>query len=153
MIRGRILANVLLRLDNPLAPDPVTALASFLGKEKFLIEIRTLKMEVPELRSLRPRAESRFIVLHPNSDRQPALAFEPDGKRERDAERRVWVYTYRLDTSVARSLTYRPGDKLWAELPLSGGKERLVWSDTRSMMSQFERLLNPLQRLQTGRER
>jgi hypothetical protein len=139
----RVLASVLLRLDNPSVEDPVTALASFLAKDKFLIEIRTLKVEIPELRSLRPRAESRFILLHPASERQPALAFEPQGARERDSDRRVWVYTYRLDASVARSLTYRPGDKLWAELPLSGGKERLVWSDTRSMMYQFGRLLNP----------
>jgi GTPase SAR1 family protein len=139
----RVLANVLLHLDDPAAEDPVTALTSFLAKRNFLIEVRTITLEVPELRSLRPRAESRFIVLHPASDRQPALAFEPSGERRRDPERRVWLYTYRLDSSVAGSLTYTPGDKLWAELPLRGGRERLVWADTRSMMYQLERLLNP----------
>jgi hypothetical protein len=37
---------------------------------------------------------------------------------------------------------YRPGDRLWAELPLRGGKEKLVWSYGRSQYYQLDRLQN-----------
>jgi hypothetical protein len=140
----RVLAGVLLRLDDPTAEDPVTALASFLGRTTFPVEVRTLTLTVPDLRGVRPRPESRLVVLHPASDRQPALAFEPSGEPRRDAKLRAQVYTYRL--SEGQRIVFRPGDKLWAELPLSGGKERLVWSEARSQMYQVERLRNPPRR-------
>jgi hypothetical protein len=140
LVSWRVLATVLVRLDDPTAEDPVAAFASFLGKTRFPIEIRTLTLEVPELRPLRPRAESRLMVMHPASNRQPALAFDLSGEPRRDSDRRVMVYTYRL--SLGKNIVYRPGDKLWAELPLRS-KERLVWADSRSMIYQMERLRNP----------
>src|SRR5262249_29393013 len=132
----RVLAGVLLRLDDPAAEDPVTALAIFLGKKQFIIEIRSVIVEIPELRSLRPRVESR-LTIYGSSDRKPALTFEPSGEPRRDTARRMWQHTYRLTEGGGR-LTYNPGDPLWAELPLRGGKERLVWSRSRSALYPFK---------------
>src|SRR5262249_13721738 len=130
LLSWRELARVLLRLDDPLAPDPVQALATFLDKKSFTVEVRTFLLEIPELRGLVPRSEGRLVVLHPVSKRQPALAFEPTGEPVKDAARRLRIYTYRL--AEGRRITYSPGDKLWAELPLRGDDGRLVWSQSRS---------------------
>ncbi|MFO0845822.1 MAG: GTPase domain-containing protein [Gemmataceae bacterium] len=137
----RVLARALQKLDDPALTEPVEALAAFLAKAEFPIDVRTVTVEIPEARGLRPRAESRLVVLHPASERQPALAFEPAGEPARDPARRLVRYSFRL--AEGQRLTYHPGDKLWAELPLTGGKERLVWAQSRSGLYQFERLVNP----------
>lgn len=137
----RELAKVLLRLDDPSAEEPVQALAAFLARTEFPLDIRTLLLEVPEVRGLRPAEEGKLVVLHPASGRQPALAFATSGAPRRETAHRTVVYTFRL--VEGQKLTYRPGDKLWAELPLRGGKERLVWSESRSALYQFERLRQP----------
>jgi hypothetical protein len=134
----RTLAVVLLRLDEPDAEDPVSTLATFLAQKRFTINPARLTLEVPDRGRARPRAEARFVVLHPASDRQPALAFEPTGEPARDAARGVWTYSYRL--AAGQRVFYRPGEKLWAELPLRDGKQRLVWGDCRSQRFQLERL-------------
>jgi hypothetical protein len=137
----RELTRIVLRLDVPSAPEPIEAIVAFLGKKQFTIEVRSFTLEVPELRSLLPRAEARLVILHPQSKRQPALAFEPSGEPARDMARRLRIYRFQL--TEGQRLLYTPGDKLWAELPLRGGKERLVWSQSRSALYQFDRLLNP----------
>lgn len=141
LLSWRELARVLLRLDDPAAEDPVKALAAFLARTEFALEVRALELEVPEVRGLRPGDESRLVVLHPASGRQPALAFEASGEPRRDPARRTVVYTFR--PVAGHKLTYRPGDKLWAELPLRGARDRLVWSQARSSLYQFERLRRP----------
>jgi hypothetical protein len=143
------LAAVLARLANPDAEDPVRALASFLGRDRFLIEVRTVKLEVPERLGVRPRSDARLAVYHPASDRQPALVFEPSDDPRRDARKRVWTYTYRL--AEGRRIRYQPGDKLWAELPLPE-KRVFTWSEARSARYQFERLRQP-PRLQRASDR
>ncbi|MFO0877524.1 MAG: GTPase domain-containing protein [Gemmataceae bacterium] len=136
----RELARVLLRLEDSSLVDPVQALATFLDQSQFTLDIRSVRLEIPESRGLHPRAEGRLIVHHPASMRQPALSLEVSGEPESDSLRRK-VYTFRL--VEGQRLTYHPGDKLWAELPLRGGTERLTWSQGRSQLFQFERLHNP----------
>lgn len=143
----RELARVVARLIEAGAPDPVTGLQEFLARGQFEIKIQTIAVEVPELRGLKPRAESRLLVHHPASNREPALAFEPSGEPTLDSARRVRVYTFRL--SEGKGIVYRPGDQFWAELPLAGGRERLAWSQSRSALYQFEALRLP-PRLQGG---
>lgn len=137
----RELARVVVRLVESNANDPVTALQEFVGRKQFTLTITSLTLEIPEVRGLKPRALSRLIVLHPASERQPALAFELSGESTLDAARRVRVYNYKL--AEGKALVYRPGDNLWAELSLTEGKERLVWSQARSGLYLFERLRLP----------
>jgi hypothetical protein len=135
----RELARILVRLDDPRAEDPVDALATFLKQSRFTIQIRTLTLEIPE-RLVRPRADARLRVLHPASERQPALALEPTGEPRRDARRR-WIYTYRL--AEGEEIYYRPGEKFWAALALRDGEEMVWGADPRSQLYQFERLRLP----------
>jgi hypothetical protein len=141
LLSWRELARVVSRLIEGGAPDPVTALQEFLARGQFDLKIQSLTVEIPELRGLRPRAEARLVVQHSGSSRQPALAFEPAGEPTLDSARRVRAYTYRL--AEGKGIVYKPGDSLWAELPLAGSKERLVWSQSRSALYQFERLRMP----------
>jgi hypothetical protein len=137
----RVLAGVLLQLLDPAAEEPTATLAAFLGKKQFVIEIDKLTLQIPEVRGLKPREDARLVVLHPASDRQPALAFSPSGGARLDARAGMLTATYRL--SEGQRVVYRPGDKFWAELPLRGGKEKLVWVDARSAQYPFECLRNP----------
>jgi hypothetical protein len=136
----RVLANLLVRLDDPDAEDPITALADFLGKREFLIDVRSLTLEVPERLGYRPRADAQLRVIHPGSKRNPALAFDPSGEPVRDARRRVRTYTYRL--AEGRGIKFHPGEQLYAVLALTEGRA-LTWASARSALYPFERLLRP----------
>lgn len=137
----RFLAGVLLRLQETRVEGPVEALMDFLKRKEFDIAPTTLVLELPETSPLKPRAGARLAILHPSSGRQPALAFELQREPQVDRGRRLRLYTYRL--TRGDKVVFHPGENLWAELPLSGGERRLVWSQARSSLYLFERLRNP----------
>lgn len=144
----RVLARVLLRLYDPTGPhapesvDPIGALTEFLERTNFSIAIRRITLEIPEGLERRPIADAALSIYHPASagENNPALTFKPSGEGERDARRRVWTYSFRLDE--AKTLIYRPGDALWATLPLQD-EWTFTWVRCRSLMYQFERLTRP----------
>jgi hypothetical protein len=145
----RVLAGVLVRLNDPEATDPVTALAEFLAKPSFTLDLRRLTLEIPESLGVKPAADAALSIHHPASaGEKPALVFEPSGDGERDAQRRVWIYSFRAADS--QRLTYRPGDSLWATLPLRD-VHQFTWVRGHSLMYQFERLTRP-PRLHKGKE-
>jgi hypothetical protein len=143
----RVLAGVLIRLHDPSnphtpeSPDPVRTLAEFLQRTSFSLNIRRLTLEVPESLDRKPAADAPLSIYHPSSaGEKPALVLQPSGEGERDPQRRVWLYSFRL--GEAQTLTYRPGDALWATLPLRDGW-LLTWVRGHSLMYQFERLNRP----------
>jgi hypothetical protein len=137
----RILAGVLARLDDPEAGDPVSALADFLGKTSLILDLRRLTLEIPESLGVKPAADARLSLYHPASaGEKPALVFEQSGEGERVPERRVWTYSFRA--VEGQRLTYRPGDSLWATLPLRD-ELMFTWVRGHSLMYQFERLIRP----------
>ncbi|HEY7429079.1 MAG TPA: hypothetical protein VH682_32930 [Gemmataceae bacterium] len=132
----RTLAVVLLRLRKGEASDPITALAEFLAKTSFPLDMPRLTLEIPESLDVKPADAAKFSIYHPASaGDKPALVFEPSGEGQRDAPRRVWKYSFRpLD---GQRLTYRPGELLWATLPLRDDW-MFTWVRTRSVMYQFQ---------------
>ena len=59
----RELAHLLLRLDNPAAEDPVTAFASFVRRDRFEIDLRCVRLTIPDdLRDLRLRPAGKLII-------------------------------------------------------------------------------------------
>jgi hypothetical protein len=142
----RRLATLLARISDPDAPDPVTALFTFLGKESFDLELRRLTLEIPD--ELRLRVAGRLTVHHLVGDKDRPLAFELQGEGRRDRPRGVTAYTF-VPAGDTR-LTYRPGEELWAELPLKDADNRdwvFTWSVSRSRTYKFERLLRESPRL------
>ncbi len=149
----RVLAGVLIRLHDPARPhtprsaDPVRELADFLERTSFLLTIRRVTLEIPESLERKPAADAPLSIYHPASaGDKPALVLQPTGEGERDPQRRVWVYSFRL--SEGQKLSYHPGDALWATLPLREDW-MFTWARCHSSMYQFERLIQPPQLHQT----
>jgi hypothetical protein len=143
----RVLVQVLIRLHDPgssptpESADPVSGLAEFLDRGSFTLTIRRLTLEIPESLERKPAADANLSIYHPASaGEKPALVLEPSGEGERDPQRRVWTYSYRVRDG--QTLTYRPGDALWAKLPLRDDW-MLTWVRCHSLMYQFERLTRP----------
>jgi hypothetical protein len=134
----RELALVLLRLRDPFAPDPVTALATFLQQTTFSLEPKRITLELPDSQRGRVPSSAALSIYHPRtSSKGSALVFEQAGEPKRDADRRVTVYTFQL--SKGDRIVYLPGDDLWATLPLRDNMQ-LTWARNRSTTYQFERL-------------
>jgi hypothetical protein len=138
----RQLALVLARLNDANAIDPVAALATFLQKKSFTIQIRQLTLEVPFRSSdVQPLAGANLEVLYSGTPPEMVtVACVPAGEGERDDTRKVTIYRFR--PGEPQRLTYRPGDTLSAKLPVRDGQE-LTWTRSRSTVYQFERLLHP----------
>ena len=137
----RSLALVLLRMEDPFAEDPLEALMSFLNRETFDLQIDTLELQVPQTSGLAPRAEATLDLYLAGEGKEPAARFRRLGEPRRDDQRRLLLYTFRKES--AGRLRYQAGQKLWAKLPLSGGRQQLAWGEARSQLYQFECLLLP----------
>jgi hypothetical protein len=142
----RELARVLVLLFDPkrAEPDPVKELESFLKRESFEIDLRRLSFELPDRLNKRPTGD---LTIHITSgDKQlAAQAFEIiDRKREPQRG----VTQFQLQAAKPQALIYRPGDVLWASIPLRDTEKRdeewmLTWARGRSAVYEFERLARP----------
>jgi hypothetical protein len=136
----RTLAGILGPMQGPDWQDPVEELARFLGRDQFDLDLKKLSLEIPL--SLNVRPAGRLTVYH-----QPAGGSEESqslqvGEPEIDQERRVRIYPVRPEGSP-RVLVYRPGDGLWANLPVEyrgSGDWLLDWIVGRSAVYQFGHL-------------
>src|SRR5262249_15156647 len=123
----------------------------FVAQERFDLDLRRLTLEIPDDLNVRP-VGPLSLALRTGGERQ-VLEFEPAGDGRRDARRRVTTYTFR--PTGADRLTYRRGDRVWAELPLKDAANeewRFGWGRYRSEMYQFERLSNPPRLYRKGQD-
>jgi hypothetical protein len=136
----RVLATVLARLVDAASGDPVTALDTFLRQERFSLTLRRVILEIPDDVKLRPAG--KLAAHHRTGDEsRPTLDFELLGDERRDAQRRLVSYTFQ--PTGEGTLSYRPGDILWVDLPVKRAEEPdwlLTWAANRSQVFQFERL-------------
>jgi GTPase SAR1 family protein len=135
----RVLALVLAKLHETDPVDPVSALASFLQKTSFTLDVQRLTLEVPDSLKVKPPLGATLSLFLVDPD-HPALRFESSGDGKHDAQRRVTIYTFR--PVEARRLTYHPGEAFWANLPLRDGYA-FTWTKCRSTLYQFEKLIRP----------
>jgi hypothetical protein len=143
-----VLAGVLIRLRSadPDAVNPVRALEEFLSKKSFTIKVQRLTLEIPESLDVKPLADAKLSIFHPASaGEKPALVFEQPEEQskkggERDTRRHTVTYSFLL--GKGEGLIYRPGDALWATLPLRDDLT-FTWVRGRSLTYQFERLTRP----------
>lgn len=136
------LALALLRLFDPSADDPLQALVAFLRQDQFDLEMDSLTLQVPDDLAVRP--VGKLAVYHRAGTELRTLAFRPQGEGVRDPQRRLT--TYRFVPEGGKTLVFRPGDSLWADLPLRDKDNRdmlFTWSICRALTYQFERLQRP----------
>lgn len=139
----RVLADLLTPFQGTKTADPITALSEFLAKDQFPLDIQRVTLTVPFERKLRPAGP---LAIYHNSKDTPALIFKAqDEEGRRDPQQRVTVYTF--DRASGAGITYRPGDTLFAKLPVRRDGDpadwALTWARNRSDVYQFERLVRP----------
>ncbi len=144
----RELANALLRLSDPNATDPVTALATFLRLDRFELSLSSARLTIPDdLKDLRLRPQGPFTIsVQESAGSVQKLTFRRDGDGTHDPRRRVTTYTFTAEKAAPQ--TIRPGDAVWADIPLrdaNGGDWQLSWwaNGTRSSVYQTEHLVRP----------
>jgi hypothetical protein len=142
LVEWRVLAGLLHRLAEPGVeePDPVSELAFFLSRDRFEIALGSLSLKVP--RDLGVRPQDNLSVIHKTASGENTLSLERVGEPEYDPQTRLNTYTFRLLQRA--TLTYHPGEDLWAQWPLrkegETGARTLSWVRGRSTMFQFEHL-------------
>ena len=142
----RVLATWLAQLQDPEARDPVTALAAFLRQDRFDLDVRSLTLEVPQDRRLRPVGPVTVFHGSGAGPAAAALVFQPlNDAGRRDPQRDVVIYNFRRESGGP--LVYRPGDTFYASLPAKKDRDpagwMVTWARSRSELYQFESLTRP----------
>jgi hypothetical protein len=136
----RVLANILARLANREAADPVADLERFLRADRFDVIVRRVALELPDDQQLRPAGPLtiRFQKTPMTEAVTYSLDLQPDERR--DATRRVTRFSFQPSDPIA--FTYSPGDTLWIQLPVKKADQPgwvLTWTNSRSKVYQIER--------------
>lgn len=143
----RELARLIMRLSDPLAEDPVQVFFNFLNKGQYEVELQRLVLKVPD--GLRVAPAGKLAIYHGvGTDVRTTLNFKRHGEPVADLDDKITRYVFVPESgeTLTYRLTYRPGNTLWADLPLKtpDKQDRLfTWSLCRSQLYQFERLVRP----------
>ncbi|MDB5307639.1 MAG: hypothetical protein JWO38_1841 [Gemmataceae bacterium] len=135
------LLQILARLENPQAADPVTELAAFLGVKQFDLDIKGVDLAIPlalRVPALVPTGPAT-ITLTPRAGGLTAVrTFKSVG----EGTPRDLVHVYRFEGDTTGPLSYRPGDGFRVEVPVRSGDQRftLVWDEGRTRTFQFDRM-------------
>ena len=112
-----------------------------MGRDRFPLTLRRLSVQVPYDLAVRP--VGNLTIHHQSGDQKTTVTLEPFGEPRDDPQNRLRTYSFRAPEGGA--LVYRPGDKLWAELPVrkegESGPWAFTWVRGRSQMYQFEHLV------------
>jgi GTPase SAR1 family protein len=138
----RELTAFIAKLADPSADDPVLATASFLRRESFDLDVRKVRLRIPDTLSdaiVRPAGDLVLVYRKSEGGESVRVTLRPDGDPQRDKQTMVYQFTAAGDPR----LTYRPGDTFSAELPVRKGDRdmRLTWSEPRAQSFQFEALV------------
>lgn len=143
----RELARLVMRLSDPLAEDPVQLFYQFLNKGQYEVELQRLVLKVPD--GLRVTPAGKLAIYHGSAgDVKTTLNFKQQGEPLPDPEDKLTRYVFVPESgeTLTYRLLYRPGNTLWADLPLKAQDKQeqvFTWSLCRSQMYQFERLVRP----------
>jgi GTPase SAR1 family protein len=138
----RVLATMLERVFRPQGEDPVTALASYLAKDRFEISLKRLELIVPANRKLRPAGP---LTIHAGDQANPSVLVFARSSDVGIGNQGIINYSFQLPKG--ETLVYHPGDTFYAALPVEqegqGSDWMLTWARSRSQVYAMERLLRP----------
>lgn len=144
----RELVSLLSRWFPSIGGDPITALTTFLDQTQFNIELRGLRLTIPDdLKDKRLRPNGKLVISAQRSDRSVAtLSFHLADEGVRDPNRRTTTFTF--VSEGAGKLPVQPGDIIWAEVDVrdtAGQTWKLSWwaNGIRNKLFQFDRLMLP----------
>ena len=136
---GRLL-QLLARLENPKAADPVVELKAFLRAKEFALDVKGFDLAIP-LALRVPAATptgSIAIVVTPPGDTPLVRTFKLSGEGTQQGLNAI----YHFVAEQSGTFVYRPGDGFKVEVPVRSGDQRftLVWDDGSTRTFQFDRL-------------
>jgi len=144
LVDWNVLATILARLQDPEAEAPLAALVAFIRQEQFDLLLPRLILQIADATTVVPAGKLLVHYQKPGESNQEQLTFELSGETRHDAKRGVALYT--LKPLAGTNLTYRPGELLWADVPVKFADKTdrmLTWAASRSRVYQFERLIQP----------
>ncbi|HJZ90467.1 MAG TPA: hypothetical protein VKE40_06310, partial [Gemmataceae bacterium] len=138
----RELTAFVAKLADPSGDDPVLATASFLRRESFDLDVRKVRLRIPDTLSdviVRPAGDLVLVYRKAEGGEALRVTLRPDGDPQRDKQTMVYQFIAAGDARF----TYRPGDAFSAELPVRKGDRdlRLTWAEPRAQSFQFEALV------------
>jgi hypothetical protein len=140
---GELLGLIRRMADRDHGGDPVRELAAFLRQEKFDAVVRVIVLTVPDdLRGQRAIPAGPFVFTVRPADGGPPqeYRYRLDGDSRRDGPTTISRF---IPDGHEGTMTFRPGDEVLASVSYrAGGVEfELLWSDGRSRVYTFDRLL------------
>ena len=128
--------------------DPISALGTFLKQDRFDVELRGLRLVIPDdLKENRLRPQGDLVISVQSADNAvTTLNFRLTDEGVRDAGRRATAYAFAPEGTGR--LTMKPGDIIWAELMVrdtAGQAWKLSWwsNGVRTSAYQFDRFSLP----------
>jgi GTPase SAR1 family protein len=134
------LAMVLLRLAENKPEEPVAVLAKFLKTTEFSLNLANVRLQIPDDLKTGLQPAGKLSVYLKSGDATTTLTFRKE-RSEHDARGRLTTYEFIPEGMT--TLTFHPGDTLWADLPLRDAANtawKFTWSQCRSRVYEFERL-------------
>jgi len=140
---GRLL-HLLARWVDPEADDPVRQLTTYLLRDKFELDLRTVNVTVPDDLVEPPivAANSLTITLRPRIGAPQEYKYRVEGSPER--KRPLTTYSF-VPVGHSGRIEYLPGDGLTATASVRSERQDygLVWSAGRSAWYQIDNLVQP----------
>jgi hypothetical protein len=133
---------------DPNAADPLAALQEFLQRDRFDVQLRGLRLIIPDdLRGSRLRPNGILVISAQRADKSVSkltLRLADEGVRE--PSQRITAFTFVSEGTG--KLTLRPGDVIWAEVNVRDATETvsvLSWwaNGIRNSAYQFDRIELP----------
>ena len=133
------------KLLDPSLPDPVVALASFLQKDQFDVQIRELRLSIPNNLPQGSLTPADMLTLHfrPRGEKTigTTLSYRLDKAATEDNAREK-KYRFVIDSGDGK-LTFKPGDELTAQLRLTKGSRtwQFSWANHKTAAYSLEALV------------
>ena len=122
--------------------DPVAELNTFIQKPSFRLKFGTVRVSIPDdIYESRIRPSGKLTIVHQSGSTRHEVAFRLGDDELRDNRRRITTFPFTQEGDA--TLTYTPGDELYAVLPVrdASNKEwKFTWLQCRSDLYRFESL-------------
>jgi hypothetical protein len=137
----RELTVYLARLADPKAAYPIQTTAAFLKQTSFDVEIKRLRVRIPDTLSdgpVRPAGDLRIVYRPEKATELAFISLHPEGDPQRDRQSLVYTFAAVKDAPIK----YLPKELLFAELTVRKGDRdlKLTWYNPRTVCFQFENL-------------
>ncbi|MFN4258461.1 MAG: hypothetical protein ACK4RK_04135 [Gemmataceae bacterium] len=141
----RELARLVQRLRGTPAPDPIEELQAFVQKEQHPLQLRQWTLAIPK-NDWQIEPDGFLEINHESAGMNRRYTFHEMSPPKQEEERTIHTFVPRGAFSLPLTVTYQPGEKMFAELNVktSKGDQKLIWR-VAPPLYQFDCLTRPPQ--------